>query len=53
MEDMLFSDTPKRQLYTLLKGEGIIAEQLRQSLSLSKEDTCANLSKDKKKELIE
>jgi len=52
----LFSNNPKKQLYTLLKGEGLIAhlaEQLLHSLSLTKEDTCANLPKDKRKDLIE
>ena len=52
----LFSNNPKKQLYTLLKGEGIIAhlaEQLLHALSMNKEDTCANLSKDKRKNLIE
>ncbi len=52
----LFSKNPKKQLYTLLKGEGIIAhlaELLLNGLSLTKEATCANLSKDKRKELIE
>ncbi len=52
----LFSNNPKKQLYTLLKGEGIIAhlaEQLLHSLNLTKEETCANLHKDKRKHLIE
>ncbi|NBK21614.1 MAG: aminoacetone oxidase family FAD-binding enzyme [Spirochaetia bacterium] len=52
----LFSAHPKKQLYTLLKGEGIIAhlaEQLLHSISLTIEDTCANLSKDKRAKLIE
>ncbi|HKM05762.1 MAG TPA: NAD(P)/FAD-dependent oxidoreductase [Sphaerochaeta sp.] len=52
----LFSTNPKKQLYTLLKGEGIIthlAEQLLHELSLTKEGTCANLAKDKRRELIE
>ena len=52
----LFSDNPKKQLYTLLKGEGIIAhlaEQMLQRLSLTTHDTCANLSKDKRNALIE
>ena len=52
----LFFNYPKKQLYTLLKGEGIIAhlaEQLLQGLSLTKEETCANLSKDKRNNLIE
>ncbi|MBI9096517.1 MAG: NAD(P)/FAD-dependent oxidoreductase [Sphaerochaeta sp.] len=51
----LISNNPKRQLYTLLKGEGLIAhlaEQLLHSLALTKEDTCANLSKEKRKDLI-
>ena len=50
-----FSSNPKKQLYTILKGEGFIAhlaEQLLSSLFLTKEDTCANLSKDKRNTLI-
>lgn len=45
-----FSDNPKRQLYTLLKQEGIIAhlaEQVLTSLSLTTQTTCANLTKGK------
>ena len=52
----LFSSNLKKQLYTLLKAEGIIAhlaEQLLSNISLTCQDTCANLSKDKRKELIE
>jgi len=52
----LFVSNPKKQLYTLLKGVGLIAhlsEQLLHSLSLTKEDTCANLSKEKRKDLVE
>ena len=52
----LFTNNPKKQLYTLLKSEGIIAhlaEQLLHSLNLTKEETCANLPKDKRKQLIE
>lgn len=52
----LFSNNPKKQLYTLLKGEGIIAhlaEQLLHSLALTTQDTGANLAKDKRKDLIE
>lgn len=51
-----FSSNPKKQLYTILKGEGFIAhlaEQLLSSLFLTKEDTCANLSKDKRNTLID
>lgn len=52
----LFSSNPKKQLYTLLKQEGITAhltEQLLYTLSLTKEETSANLSKEKRKKLIE
>lgn len=52
----LLSANPKKQLYTLLKGEAIIAhlaEQLLTSLSLTTQTTCANLTKDKKKDLVE
>ena len=52
----LFSRNPKKQLYTLLKSEGIIAhlaQHLLQSLSLTTQDTCANLSKEKRNTLID
>lgn len=51
-----FSDNPKKQLYTLLKGEGIIAhlaEQLLASLGLTTQTTSANLSKGTMKGLME
>lgn len=52
----LFADNPKKQLYTLLKGEGIIAhlaEQLLASLGLTAQTTSANLNKSTIKDLIE
>ncbi len=52
----LFSNNPKKQIYTLLKGKGLIAhfaQQLLHNLSLTTEDTCANLTKGKRNNLIE
>ncbi|MDY0290316.1 MAG: NAD(P)/FAD-dependent oxidoreductase [Sphaerochaeta sp.] len=52
----LFSRNPKKQLYTLLKGEGIIAhlaEMLLHRLGLTTQTTCANLSKEKRKAVID
>lgn len=52
----LVANNPKKQLYTLLKQEGIIAhlaERLLESLSLTTQTTCANLTKEKRKDLIE
>ncbi|MGB4406882.1 MAG: NAD(P)/FAD-dependent oxidoreductase [Sphaerochaeta sp.] len=52
----LFFDNLKKQIYTLLKGEGIIAhlaEQLLHNLGLTTQDTCANIPKEKRKALLE
>ena len=52
----LFANNAKKQLYTLLKAEGIfgnLAQEILSSHALSTTDTCANLSKEKRIKLIQ
>jgi predicted Rossmann fold flavoprotein len=51
----LLQDNPKKQVYTLLKALGVfssLAEKLLIFSSIGKDETCANLSKEKRKSLI-
>ncbi|MFA7129989.1 MAG: NAD(P)/FAD-dependent oxidoreductase, partial [Sphaerochaeta sp.] len=51
----LFTQNAKKQLYTLLKGEGLfgnLAQEVLASQFLSTTDTCANLSKERRVNLV-
>ncbi|AEV30917.1 flavoprotein, HI0933 family [Sphaerochaeta pleomorpha str. Grapes] len=51
----LLQDSPKKQVFTLLKSLGIfssLAEKLLAYSSIGKEETCANLPKEKRKSLV-
>jgi predicted Rossmann fold flavoprotein len=51
----LFSENPRKQVYTLLKAKGLVAplaQQLLGAVGIGMEETCANLHKEKRKELV-
>ena len=51
----LLQDNPKKQVYTLLKNLGIfssLAEKLLSFSQIGKDETCANLPKEKRKSLV-
>jgi len=51
----LFQDSPKKRAYTLIKGLGLfsnLAERILAGQAISKEETCANLSKEQRKNLV-